>query len=208
MPSDVYLRADPAVGEEAQSSVSWGAVLTGAVTAFSMSFVLLAIAGGFGLQVAGAWPGRALAPGAFTPVVGSVLVTIQVLSSALGGYLAGRLRSKWLHVHDHEVHFRDTAHGLLVWAASTAFMLVLAVAASPPAPVGAVLALSQVERAATATQLPPSVVAYRMERATAQASLFLGVGLLTSAFAASVAAALGGLRRDEMYVLHRAGGEG
>jgi hypothetical protein len=34
----------------------------------------------------------------------------------MGGYLAGRLRTKWTHVHTDEVYFRDTAHGFLVWA--------------------------------------------------------------------------------------------
>jgi hypothetical protein len=34
----------------------------------------------------------------------------------MGGYLAGRLRTKWVQVHTDEVYFRDTAHGLLVWA--------------------------------------------------------------------------------------------
>jgi len=44
------------------------------------------------------------------------LILTQVLASAMGGYLAGRLRTKWTHVHTDEVYFRDTAHGLLVWA--------------------------------------------------------------------------------------------
>jgi hypothetical protein len=30
--------------------------------------------------------------------------------------VAGRLRVKWATVHNDEVYFRDTAHGLLVWA--------------------------------------------------------------------------------------------
>ena len=30
--------------------------------------------------------------------------------------MAGRLRTKWVQVHTDEVYFRDTAHGLLVWA--------------------------------------------------------------------------------------------
>jgi len=34
----------------------------------------------------------------------------------MGGYLAGRLRTKWHIIHDDEVHFRDTANGFLVWA--------------------------------------------------------------------------------------------
>jgi len=41
---------------------------------------------------------------------------VQAASCAMGGYLAGRLRTKWVAVHTHEVYFRDTAHGFLVWA--------------------------------------------------------------------------------------------
>lgn len=33
-----------------------------------------------------------------------------------GGYLAGRLRTKWAGIHTDEVYFRDTAHGFLAWA--------------------------------------------------------------------------------------------
>jgi hypothetical protein len=38
------------------------------------------------------------------------------MSSAVGGYLAARLRARWTGVHNHEVVFRDTAHGFLAWA--------------------------------------------------------------------------------------------
>jgi hypothetical protein len=41
---------------------------------------------------------------------------MQLIASSIGGYLAGRLRTKWVNVHTHEVYFRDTAHGFLVWA--------------------------------------------------------------------------------------------
>jgi hypothetical protein len=44
------------------------------------------------------------------------LCVMQVISCALGGYLAGRLRTKWIAVHTDEVYFRDTANGFLVWA--------------------------------------------------------------------------------------------
>jgi hypothetical protein len=37
----------------------------------------------------------------------------------LGGYLAGRLRTKWVNLHTDEVFFRDTAHGFLAWALGT-----------------------------------------------------------------------------------------
>jgi hypothetical protein len=38
------------------------------------------------------------------------------MSSSMGGYLAGRLRTKWTAIHTDEVYFRDTAHGFLAWA--------------------------------------------------------------------------------------------
>ena len=38
------------------------------------------------------------------------------------GYLAGRLRTKWVDIHTDEVYFRDTAHGLLVWAVGIVLM--------------------------------------------------------------------------------------
>jgi hypothetical protein len=46
-------------------------------------------------------------------------VIVAVMSSAVGGYLAGRLRTKWVGVHTNEVFFRDTAHGFLAWAFAT-----------------------------------------------------------------------------------------
>ncbi|MBA3812739.1 MAG: hypothetical protein H0X27_14055, partial [Caulobacteraceae bacterium] len=39
----------------------------------------------------------------------------------------------------------------------------------------------------------------REARIAAQISLFMGIGLLLGAFTACVAAALGGMRRDEMH---------
>ena len=44
------------------------------------------------------------------------LIAVQLFSSGVGGYLAGRLRARWVNIHTDEAYFRDTAHGLLVWA--------------------------------------------------------------------------------------------
>lgn len=44
------------------------------------------------------------------------LIFTQIVAFAMGGYLAGRLRTKWVDIHTDEVYFRDTAHGFLVWA--------------------------------------------------------------------------------------------
>src|SRR5690606_18097540 len=53
-------------------------------------------------------------------------VVVQWLASALGGYLTGRLRTKWSNVHTDEVFFRDTAHGFLSWALATVVVVGLA----------------------------------------------------------------------------------
>jgi hypothetical protein len=50
------------------------------------------------------------------------LIVTQWLSAALGGYIAGRLRRRWIGTHTHEVFFRDTAHGLVVWSVATVVM--------------------------------------------------------------------------------------
>lgn len=174
--------------DESQSAVSWDAVLAGAVAAIALTFVLLSLAAGFGLKIAPRWP-NGLSERDFTPIAGAVFIAAQVTASMLGGYLAGRLRTKWLHVHDHEVHFRDTAHGLLAWAASLVGLLALGALMTPSVTPGVELSPADAARAA---------------RIGAELSLFLGVGALTSAFAASVAAAIGGMRRDDMHRLHRA----
>ncbi len=45
---------------------------------------------------------------------------VQWVASGIGGYLTGRLRIRWHETTpQHEVFFRDTAHGLLSWAVSS-----------------------------------------------------------------------------------------
>ncbi|MGZ3377876.1 MAG: hypothetical protein ACXU8S_14880, partial [Phenylobacterium sp.] len=120
------MERDPAL-EESQSAVSWSAVFAGAVAALAAALVMLAVAGGLGMKLGAPWPGQPGGFDRFNPTLGAVLVAIQVLSAALGGYLAGRLRTRWAYIHSHEVHFRDTAHGLIVWALSTVAGVGLAV---------------------------------------------------------------------------------
>jgi len=47
---------------------------------------------------------------------GLYFIVMAMISSAIGGYLAGRLRNRWIGVQSTEVLFRDTAHGFLAWA--------------------------------------------------------------------------------------------
>src|SRR5580704_5040642 len=101
--------------KEAHSSgVSWGAVIGGAFVAAAVSLIMLALGAGFGLSAVSPWSNvGASAIGAAAIVW---LIVNEAISCALGGYLAGRLRTKWVSVHTDEVYFRDTANGFLVWA--------------------------------------------------------------------------------------------
>jgi hypothetical protein len=109
--------ADTAVKNEAYSSgVSWSAVIGGAFVAAALSLILLALGTGLGLSSVSPWSNV----GASASMVGKAaiawLIITQIIASAMGGYLAGRLRTKWATIHTDEVYFRDTAHGFLVWA--------------------------------------------------------------------------------------------
>jgi hypothetical protein len=183
-----YDQATPTFGHEPQSAVSWAAIFAGAVAALALAIVLTSLAAGFGLRFASPWPGARSLSTDFTPVLGAWMIVAQVLAAALGGYLAGRLRTKWLNVHGHEVHFRDTAHGLLAWALSTVLGAVLA----------ATVLAQPIDVSAAAEILEPANL-QRQADIAAQLSLFMGLGLLLSAFVASVAAAIGGMRRDQMH---------
>ena len=117
------------------SAISWGAVAGGAFAAAGVSLVLLAAGAGFGLAAASPWPGAAASVASFTVVTGLWLIVTQWVASGLGGYIAGRLRTRWAGLHEHEVFFRDTAHGLLTWSVTTVAVATVAIAAAS-APMG------------------------------------------------------------------------
>src|SRR5689334_9085958 len=106
-------------------AVSWGAVIAGAVGAAALSLVLFVLGSGLGLAVVSPWAHEGASATAVS--VGTIVwvTVVQLLASALGGYLAGRLRSRWVQTHTNEVYFRDTAHGFLAWAVSTLLMATL-----------------------------------------------------------------------------------
>ena len=104
--------------EAHSSGVSWPAVFAGAFVTAALSLALLALGTGIGFSsVSPLTEGGVSATRLGRTAIGW-LVLMQIIASAAGGYLAGRLRTRWVHVHTHEVYFRDTAHGFLVWAVS------------------------------------------------------------------------------------------
>ena len=116
-PGDTPSYGDPAWNREAHSSgVSWAAVIAGAFVTAALSLTLLALGAGFGLLTVSPWSSARASSSAVDAAAIIWLIVIQILAAGVGGYLAGRLRTKWAAIHTDEVHFRDTAHGFLVWA--------------------------------------------------------------------------------------------
>src|SRR5579863_444993 len=116
------MEADPRTAStilDAQSAVSWGAIAAGAVGAAALALLLIAFGAGLGLSAVSPWSDSGVSASTFKTGTGIYLVIVAVMSSAVGGYLAARLRSKWVGAHTHEVFFRDTAHGFIAWAFAT-----------------------------------------------------------------------------------------
>jgi hypothetical protein len=112
------------------SAVSWAAIFSGAFAAFAVTLILVALGSGIGLTTVSPWEGSGASAKAFTIAAGIWIIVVQWLASGVGGYLAGRLRTKWLHIHTDEVFFRDTAHGFLAWAVATVVGVALVAAAT------------------------------------------------------------------------------
>ena len=104
---------------EESSAVSWPAIAAGAIAAAAMTLVLLAFGAGMGFSAVSPWGNSGISASTFQISTALYLMVVALLASALGGYVAGRLRTRWVGVHTHEVFFRDTAHGFLAWALAT-----------------------------------------------------------------------------------------
>jgi hypothetical protein len=100
-------------------TLSWSAVIAGAVTSAALTLLLAALGVGLGLSAISPWAGEGVSATTFKIGTGIYLVAVAMLAGTVGGYLAGRLRTKWLGIDENEIYFRDTAHGLAVWAVAT-----------------------------------------------------------------------------------------
>lgn len=116
--------------ESAQSAVSWAAIFAGVAVALATVFVLLALGAGLGLTTISPWGNSGVSATTFSIMTAIGLIVVQWISSGLGGFVAGRLRTKWANVHTHEIFFRDTAHGLVTWALSTLIGVMLLTSAA------------------------------------------------------------------------------
>ena len=126
--SDAMLNAQEELAspESGASAVSWGAVIAGAVVASALSLALLMLGAGVGLVSVSPWSNNNVSVTTFGILAAAWFIAVQLFASGVGGYLAGRLRIRWVSGHTDEVYFRDTAHGLIVWgvgAIVTAWLL-------------------------------------------------------------------------------------
>jgi hypothetical protein len=199
--------------ESSASGVSWGAVIGGAFVAAALSLILLALGAGFGLSTVSPWSNVGTAASAVGAVAIAWLLVTQIVASGLGGYLTGRLRTKWHATHGDEVHFRDTANGFLAWAVALVMTVAfLATAASSMA--GGAAASSESTRGLSAdvngyfvdrlfrSDRPTAAESDSMSRA--EASRILSHSMLRSevppadsAFLAQLVAAKTGLSADD-----------
>ncbi|MDX3934380.1 hypothetical protein [Stenotrophomonas sp.] len=109
----------PVVDLPHDSAVSWGAILAGAIAAAALSLILLILGVGLGLSSVSPWSFEGVTAETFGWSSIAWLTFTAIAASGLGGYLAGRLRTKWSNIHGDETYFRDTAHGFVSWAVAT-----------------------------------------------------------------------------------------
>lgn len=183
------VRVPEAAVESSSTAVEWGAITAGAVAAVGVTLILVTLGSGIGLSNVSPWSFANPSPVAFGIYAGLWLIIIQWLASAVGGYLTGRLRTKWVGIRTNEVLFRDTAHGFLAWAVATLIVVI-------------VLTLGS---ALAAASVPPSEAsnisaeaAEQARRAAVNFAAYTSLSLLIGAFIGSVAGALGGYHRDSV----------
>jgi hypothetical protein len=113
------------VVEPTVSGISWAAVAGGAAASLALTLVLLSFGMGMGFSVVSPWASSGISSTTFEVGTGLYFIVMAMISSAVGGYLAGRLRTKWTGIQTTEVRFRDTAHGFLAWAVASVLGAIL-----------------------------------------------------------------------------------
>jgi hypothetical protein len=142
-----------------KSAASWPAIFAGAIVAASVSLILFALGSGLGLAAVSPWPGHGISATSFAVTTAIWFIVMQWISSCFGGYIAGRLRTRWIGTHTHEVFFRDTAHGFVTWALATLLVAAVFAISTLSAVGGATHAISGVASSAAQAAMPMSASA-------------------------------------------------
>jgi hypothetical protein len=151
----------PTTSAEATSSalgyINWPAIISGALAATAVSFILYTFAAGLGLAIASPTPSWRDGSVALGLLSGIFILMTTAASFGFGGYVTGLLRSPWTASTEHE--FRDGFHGLLMWALAVAMGAFLAAAT----------AAALASRSAPAAMVPNTttgepIIAYDLDR--------------------------------------------
>jgi len=208
--------AGVAVAGAGRSAASWAAILAGAFVTVSASLILIILGSGLEFAAVSPWPGRGASAAGLTVAAVIWLIVTQWIAAALGGYIAGRLRTRWTGTHTHEVFFRDTAHGLITWSVATVFVAWV-IAGSTSSLLGgglhaaAGLAPTAAAGPAAAAQGPASAAMtydidrlFRSSGASATTGAGSSPGASTSAAGAGFAGAAGDARIETLYIAYHA----
>lgn len=96
--------------------LEWGPIVAGALLAAALSFVLLTFGAAIGLSATSPWPNSGVSAKFIAGVAVFWTLVQQIGAFMAGGYIAGRMRTRWNDTPQDEVEFRDGLHGGLVWA--------------------------------------------------------------------------------------------
>jgi hypothetical protein len=173
------------------SSVSWAAIFAGAVSAAAMTLIMLILGFGLGFSVISPWQNEGVSMEAFGWSTIIWLTVTQLVAAGLGGYIAGRLRTRWTDINIDEIYFRDTAHGLISWAVATLLVALLILSS-----VGAVIS-GTAKAGASVAQGATSAVPAISEAASNSSDYFTDV-LLRTEPGAEIAERADGNVRDEL----------
>jgi len=151
--------------------IEWGPVFAGAVLAAALSFVLLTFGMAIGLSATSPWPNSGLPARVIASLAIFWIMAQQIGTFMAGGYVAGRLRSRWHEPAQDEVDFRDGLHGGLVWAVGIVIGAALLMAtAGTVARTGAELTAKTAVAATASTTNPMDLVLDSMLRPAAAVS--------------------------------------
>ena len=164
---ETIVHTDRSVAGDGMSAASWASIAAGAVATAALTLALLALGAGLGLSSISPWADSGVSAATFKTGTGIYLVLVAVISSAIGGYLAARLRARWVGFDADEVFFRDTAHGFIAWAFATVLSAAALGAATTQILGGAATGVGAAAGQAAASVNPAQVYVDRLFRADA-----------------------------------------
>jgi hypothetical protein len=131
------------VTERSVPAITSRAVVGGAIAALAVTLILFSVGSGLGFAAASPWGDVGRTAEKLGVAAAIWVVVVQWIASAAGGYLSGRLRTRWYGVPAHESHFRDTAQGFLAWALATLVVAFVGAALAEGAPSASAAAASK-----------------------------------------------------------------